>query len=110
MEEFGHDGLSYPNLGALGQKLTQDLSGNLWNVAAVLSQGRCDDLKYIDSVKKIGSELAPEYRASQVAVGGGDDPNVCALLSVRAHGAVGSEFQRAKQLRLYFRREFPKLV
>jgi hypothetical protein len=110
VEEFGHDGFGYSNLGALRQKLAQDLSGDLRNVAAVLSQGRRDDPKHIDSVIEIGSELTPEHRTFQVAVGGGDDPNVCMLLAIRAHGAEGPEFQRAKQFRLHFRREFPKLV
>ena len=80
------------------------------NVAAVLSQWRCNDLEHIDSVVEIGSELSPEHRPFQVAVGGGDDSNVCTLLPIRTHGAVGSEFQRAKQFRLYFRCELAKLV
>jgi hypothetical protein len=67
-------------------------------------------LEHIDSVIEVGSELSAEYRPFQIAVGCCDDSNVCTLLSVCADGAVDSEVQRAKQFRLYFRRELAKLV
>jgi hypothetical protein len=58
MEEFGHHRFGYSNAGTLGQKVPQNFSGDLRNVASVLSQRRCKDLKHIDPVIKIGSELS----------------------------------------------------
>lgn len=76
----------------------------------VLTQWRDSDAPYVESVQKIGAEAAVAHLQVQVAVRGGEDPDVDSNRLIASYALQFAVLEDSQQLGLDERGQFPDLV
>jgi hypothetical protein len=101
-----------PSIGARdpGPVQEDEVLGQERDVGQALAQRRQLEREDVDAVHQVLAELAGRHQLGQIAVSGGDDPDVDLAIAIVAQAPVLAELQDSQELGLGGRRQLADLV